>query len=340
MSIPRSNYTQFPNLILDNLTDLSNGECKVIMSICRETLGYHHGKRKLSLSYIELKTGLSRQGIVNILGNLLDKGWILREKDGSSFKYWLNLEDEPVNPVDQSSKFTSKEGLPRDKNRVNSVDYEPVNPVDQDGAKVVNSVDTYKERIYSNKEKENKDIDLNKDLVESQEEEPNQAGLAIPEKNEEKIAAPSASNSKKGKSNRKKNVVTPEEEQEYQPLLDLYNQDKPDKWNRAGKLTHSRLRNLRRYEEMYGKENMAEMMKRSLLGARRSHYANFDWSIDVLIKEDKDWFVQFVERTKEGEVDSPLSNQVRTPADEKRLRILQRTASVVFNQTQKVGVSV
>lgn len=147
--LPQSNYTQVPNRILDHMHDLEGSEFKVIMLIVRQTIGYHRREHQLSLSFLQSKTGLSRQGVINATESLLEKNWITKQKSGQSFLFGINLEpinNEVVNSVDQNTP-TSQLSRPE---VVNSVDYlEP---------KLVNSVDTYKER--SSKEKERNDLPL------------------------------------------------------------------------------------------------------------------------------------------------------------------------------------
>jgi len=83
--------------------------------------------------------GISRQGIVNGLSGLLERGMIGREKDGDSFNYWIEFDGEmprnggdvPVNPIDQASQPSLP--LP-----VNSVDYPLVNPVDPNKQRGIN----------------------------------------------------------------------------------------------------------------------------------------------------------------------------------------------------------
>lgn len=145
-------------------------------------------------------------------------------------------------------------------------------------------------------------------------------------------AASQAKNGKSQGKNRgrkpKGQEFTDEEMAEYQPLIDIYNQDKPDAWDRANSVTASRVRNLKRLEKEYGRDRMAETMRRALLGAKRTKMATYGWSIDVLIKGKEDWFVQFVEKTKEGEVDSPQAQFVDDPQKMKIQQHLEQSAKV------------
>lgn len=132
------------------------------------------------------------------------------------------------------------------------------------------------------------------------------------------------SQSKAPKKGKNKNQVSEEETVEYQPLLDVYNQEKPEAWDKAHSLTNSRLTGLKRYEVKYGRDRMVEMMRRALLGAKRTKMASFPWSIDVLLKDDKDWFVVFVEKTQDGEIDSPRAAIANNLGNEKVLRLMEK----------------
>ncbi|MEO1297634.1 MAG: replication protein [Cyanobacteria bacterium J06636_16] len=130
MSIPASNYTQVPNIVLDSIAELSNAEFKVIMTICRKTLGWQREKERLSISYLMELTGLSNQGVIRATKTLMERGWIDREavkvKRGYSHEYYLLLdpedsEREPVTSghtcdirshVTSSHSMTSSHGSP------------------------------------------------------------------------------------------------------------------------------------------------------------------------------------------------------------------------------------
>lgn len=103
-------YTQIPNEILDRLSEISPAETKVVMTICRETFGWRmRAPQPLPLSLLKSKTGLSRQGIIDALVNLMSLQWVKREPldlatGQASFAYSIDVENLPplVNSVDQS----------------------------------------------------------------------------------------------------------------------------------------------------------------------------------------------------------------------------------------------
>lgn len=141
--IKKPNYTQVPNAILDNLDKFTPAEIKVLMAIARQTFGYHQKRKKMSISFIQKATGLSRQGVVNTIDALMASGIVRRRRSGNGYEYSLHIIDELVNSVDQSTPPASQLSVPV---LVNSVDHLDENsqlsvPV------LVNSVDTKKETI-------------------------------------------------------------------------------------------------------------------------------------------------------------------------------------------------
>ena len=143
--IPVANYTQIPNVILDNLPLLKEGELRVMMLMCRETFGWQRPTARLSLSRIQKLTGLSRQGVVTAIENLMERGWIDRE-DVSQSGYLYHV---VVNLVDYS-----KSGV------VNLVDQQVVNHFDHLPLKVVNLVDPSKETSIKEKDKEKRFVSV------------------------------------------------------------------------------------------------------------------------------------------------------------------------------------
>lgn len=125
MTFEAPNYTQVPNAIFDQwMAILTPAEFKVIMCIARKTFGWNKTYDRIPLKQIELMTSLSRQGVVNSLDSLIEKGLITKIKsktikgDDDSNKYEIN-----VNSVDRGSKVS----IPP---VVNSVDHGVVNSVD------------------------------------------------------------------------------------------------------------------------------------------------------------------------------------------------------------------
>ena len=97
MKIPKPNYTQLPNIILDNLPLFSDAELRFVFCVCRQTFGWQRNSAKLSTSFIAKATGMSEQGVMNAGKSLREKSIVNRTQDGQSFSYSLNL--EPLNSV-------------------------------------------------------------------------------------------------------------------------------------------------------------------------------------------------------------------------------------------------
>ena len=126
----KPNYTQIPNLLLDNMANFTHAEFKVMMYICRRTFGFQKESDKIALSQmlngikkedkiLDSGTGLSRQGLLNSLEKLESKGYISSiKKPNRTTKHVVNLVDQQeqvVNSVDQTSQLSRPEV-------VNSVD--------------------------------------------------------------------------------------------------------------------------------------------------------------------------------------------------------------------------
>lgn len=121
MGVDKPNYTQVPNLLIEDLMiHMSEAELKVTLAISRQTFGYHRDRIKLSLSALQELTGLSRPTVVKGINEGIARGTITRtaHADGS-YVYELMIngdcasaskESLLVNKVDQEP---SKESLPR-----------------------------------------------------------------------------------------------------------------------------------------------------------------------------------------------------------------------------------
>lgn len=71
------NSTQIPNVLLDEIMpQLSGVEFKIIMTIARQTYGWHKEADRISISQLKLKTGTSNGSIGNALKNLKSMGLI------------------------------------------------------------------------------------------------------------------------------------------------------------------------------------------------------------------------------------------------------------------------
>lgn len=123
----KNNYTQLPNVILDEYLPLMGiAELKVVMFVARKTFGWQKEDDKISLSQMEDATGLSRQGVIDGVNAAIERGVLCRVQVGQGFLYHLNIDE---NVTSQDSRL------------------ELVKPVDQLEQKLVKPVDTQKKDI-------------------------------------------------------------------------------------------------------------------------------------------------------------------------------------------------
>jgi hypothetical protein len=139
MRIEKPNYTQLPNVVLDNMKDFSDAELRVILIACRQTFGWQRIKAKMSISFLEIGTGMSRSGVIGAIKTLLENGLLERSVDGDGFSYQVTVQKDDFKPLDCSQMLVNSVDPPSQRRGlgvVNAVDWG-----------VVNAVDTKKERI-------------------------------------------------------------------------------------------------------------------------------------------------------------------------------------------------
>lgn len=108
MAYPSPNYTQCPNLFLDeHLPDMGYAEVKVVLAVIRQTFGWHKTKDQLSLSQLEALTGLSRRAVIDGVQAALKRGVLQREPDGDSYRYWLAVHQNGSEVTSPGSEATS-----------------------------------------------------------------------------------------------------------------------------------------------------------------------------------------------------------------------------------------
>ncbi len=74
MRIPRLNHTQVPNIIVDNIMkNLSGSELKVLLIVCRKTIGWQKIDDDISQTQFMEIGGLSRNGAKSAIKSLLNK---------------------------------------------------------------------------------------------------------------------------------------------------------------------------------------------------------------------------------------------------------------------------
>jgi phage replication O-like protein O len=112
MAYPAPNYTQVPNILLDeHIQQMSDAELRVTLAIVRKTIGWQKRRDKISLTQLEELTGMSRQGVINGVEAGLSRGTISRIPDGNGYIYELTVSSEKVvNDVDQGKKNSQPSG--------------------------------------------------------------------------------------------------------------------------------------------------------------------------------------------------------------------------------------
>jgi phage replication O-like protein O len=113
MSYPAPNYTQVPNILLDeHIQQMSDAELRVTLAIVRKTIGWQKRRDKISITQLEKLTGMSRQGVLNGVSSGLIRGTISRIPDGDGYIYELTISSEKVvNEVDQNKLAGQPSGL-------------------------------------------------------------------------------------------------------------------------------------------------------------------------------------------------------------------------------------
>jgi len=77
VKIPKPNYTQTPNIFIDEIMrNLSGSEMKVMMAIIRKTFGWQKKRDRISINQIAEITGLARSSISTALDSLEKMGYI------------------------------------------------------------------------------------------------------------------------------------------------------------------------------------------------------------------------------------------------------------------------
>lgn len=112
-------YTQIPNEIFDLfLTELEHAEFKVLMYICRRTLGYHRDSVTISFDDLCESCGLSKKATSESVHSLISRNMIEKitpENPGRGQKseYWIKFADEErVSSGDPLDEKGSTKGSP------------------------------------------------------------------------------------------------------------------------------------------------------------------------------------------------------------------------------------
>ncbi len=134
------NYTQVPNQLLGSwernpasgestfipgmLSDMSEAELKVCLALCRLTYGFHRERAPAPLSFLQDMTGMSRQGVLNGLERLVERGLFFRFGRDGRTTVWARGEANSqrsrpimVNEVDRYSQRSrhNKESIKKER---------------------------------------------------------------------------------------------------------------------------------------------------------------------------------------------------------------------------------
>lgn len=100
--ITAPNYTQIPNVVLDEWIKILNySEFKILMIICRKTFGWHKTKDKISYNQLSEMTGICKNTVISSLKKLEDYGLIKKtiSKNKKGFNntntYEISIKDIP-----------------------------------------------------------------------------------------------------------------------------------------------------------------------------------------------------------------------------------------------------
>ncbi len=104
-SIPAPNYTQIPNIILDDwMARLNEVQIKCLLFICRKTFGWHKQQDHISISQFIEGTGKCERAVQGALNYLVSIGLVLKKicfsksGDPSASLFTLNMkiaQDKP-----------------------------------------------------------------------------------------------------------------------------------------------------------------------------------------------------------------------------------------------------
>jgi len=110
MGINKPNYTQIPNLILDNIHKYSLPEFKILIFICRKTFGWHKKKDRIAYSQIIKGTGLGKNTVPRAVNLLKENGYLIQSGSphtGYSYELSINgvtplrVQSDPIEGIDK-----------------------------------------------------------------------------------------------------------------------------------------------------------------------------------------------------------------------------------------------
>lgn len=102
----RPNFTAIPNEVFDeHMRSLSGSELKVLLVVCRKTIGFHKDTDSISISQIEEMAGISNRSAIDAVNALVEKNILMKDsKKGATSKYTLDIDG-----YEESSQAASEE---------------------------------------------------------------------------------------------------------------------------------------------------------------------------------------------------------------------------------------
>lgn len=91
MALQTPNYTQVPNSLFEQMGDMSEAELKITLAVVRMTIGYHQERKRMSFTYLQQATGLSKSAVNKGIQEALERGTVKRVPYKNSFEYHPNF---------------------------------------------------------------------------------------------------------------------------------------------------------------------------------------------------------------------------------------------------------
>ena len=179
--------------------------------------------------------------------------------------------------------------------------------------------------------------------VTSEDEDATQQPVEIPNLKQNKRDV--ASQNKTRKTKPKPPVLT---EDQVQAFIDLYHQEKPVKWKPViapKDITPALTRNLGLLVQEYGEDSMDKLRKALIVARTHKFWSDCEMKLEWIYRKphhninNPNKIAIILDTMSDADLDrldSPIAAHIQTPQDDKRARILERTARVAFNQPQGV----
>jgi hypothetical protein len=112
-------WTQIPNVLLDNLNSFTSTELQVMLIVYRKTIGWEKWRADqkpvpISITYLQNATGLSRPTVIKVMRGLISAGWITEalERGYRGVKLYMPTLKTTTSKIEGDADTTSKEDLP------------------------------------------------------------------------------------------------------------------------------------------------------------------------------------------------------------------------------------